>query len=112
MENIATPYSHIQYENENDENGNPAGGHAEAVGIDIFWQSGPLGTGPDRKERNGAFVEDLIYITIQRLSYYQESRFKSEYNANAIEYLEKALACLHARTAERTERGVEGTHEV
>lgn len=110
MENIATPYSHIEIENLT-EDGNPAGGHVSSVGIDIFWQSGPLGRGEDRKERNGAFVEDLLYIAISRLSYYQESRFKSDFNANAIEYLEKALACLHCRTAEREERGVEGTHE-
>ena len=43
-----------------DENGNPAGGITQGVGFTISWQNGPLGTGEERKEPNGAFVENVI----------------------------------------------------
>jgi hypothetical protein len=71
-----------------DENGNPAGGTTEGVGIFIEWQNGPLGRGADRREPNGAFVEGVIALT----------------------HLETALLWLQKRTADREEREVEGTH--
>jgi hypothetical protein len=96
----------------NDANGNPAGGTTTGTGISISWQNGPLGRGADRKEPNGAFVEGVIAAAIDRLEYYQASKFASPYNADAIVDLKHALRILEARTADREKRDVEGTHAV
>jgi len=95
---------------DNDENGNPAGGHTSGTGITIDWQNGPLGRGPDRKEPNGAFVEGVIQAAIGRIKYYQDSKFACRENAIALTHLETALLWLGKRTADREEREVEGTH--
>ena len=94
----------------NDANDNPAGGTTFGPGLCIGWQNGPLGRGDKRLEPNGCFVETVINAAIDRLMYYQQSRFESGYNADAIVHLEKALERLQARTADREERAVEGTH--
>jgi hypothetical protein len=77
-----------------DKEGNPAGGYFRCTGIDISWQNGPHGRGDDRKEPNGAFVEDVIDACADRIRYYQGGRFASDYNAKALEHLEAALAGL------------------
>lgn len=94
----------------NDANGNPAGGCTFAPGMAISWQNGPLGRGPDRREPNGAFVETVIAAALDRIAYYQNSRFESDYNARAMQHLEAALSALAERTADRESRDVEGTH--
>ena len=94
------------------EDGAPAGGSVKGTGIDIRWQSGPLGRDPDRMAPNGAFVEGVIAAAIQRLEYYQESQFRCRENALAITSLEVAKMWLEKRTRDRESRGVEGTHEV
>ena len=43
-----------------DKDGNPAGGVSSGRGFAISWQNGPLGRGVERREPNGAFVEDVI----------------------------------------------------
>ncbi len=100
----------IDYENFDDENGNPAGGWAEATGLRIDWQNGPLAVDGVRLEPSGAFVETVLAVAKSRLEYYQDSKFASTYNANAIRAIDEALAHLHQRTADREARGVEGTH--
>lgn len=95
-----------------DEDGNPHGGQTYATGLSISWQQGPLGSGAERREPNGAFVETVIAAAKNRLEHYQRSRFACEDNATAIECLDSALAVLHHRTTDREARGVEGTHEV
>ena len=102
----------IKVTNQNDANGNPAGGSVKGVGLSIEWQNGPLGRGADRKEPNGAFVETVIRAALQRIEYYQSTQFKSRHNALAITKLEEALHWLQARTADREKRQVEGTHKV
>jgi hypothetical protein len=97
-------------ENHLDEQGNPAGGYVDGVGLHIEWQNGPLGRGEERIEPNGAFVEDVIGAALQRIQHYQDSKFVCEENARAIVHLEQALTHLNLRTANREERGVEGTH--
>jgi len=94
----------------NDENGNPAGGATTGTGIMISWQNGPLGRDGERKEPNGAFVEGVIQAALDRLEYYQASKFKCRENALAITKLEEALHWCQHRTAKREERAVEGTH--
>lgn len=95
-----------------DADGNPAGGISEATGISIQWQNGPLGRGENRAAPNGAFVETVLDIAIDRLQHYQMGRFGTTYNTHAILSIREAIAHLNARTADRETRGVEGTHTV
>jgi len=94
-----------------DDNDNPAGGVTSGRGFTISWQNGPLGTGTNRREPNGAFVEDIIKAATKRLAFYQKSKFRCQENADALLLLREALARLENRTLDRTRRGVEGTHE-
>lgn len=95
-----------------DVEGNPAGGTTYGPGFSIGWQNGPLNRGGDRTEPNGAFVETIIAAVVDRLEFYQRSKFVSNYNAAALDHLNAALSTLHGRTAEREARAVEGTHQV
>ena len=100
--------------NLSDDEGNPTGGHANGVGINISWQDGPLGRGDDRMPPNGAFVEGVIEAALQRLQYYQSAslgRFACKENELAILELQGALFQLDRRTQRREAEGVEGTHE-
>lgn len=101
---------HIDSQHFNDENGNPAGGITTAVGLSVRWQDGPLGRGAERTEPNGAFVETVIAVAIDRLEYYNAGRFRCRENSLAITKLEEALHWLNHRTADREAREVEGTH--
>ena len=98
-------------ENYLDDDGNPAGGYVDGTGFEITWQSGPLGRGEDRKEPNGAFVEDVIAAAVQRIQHYQAGKFQCRENAIALTHLETALLWLDKRTRDREARAVEGTHE-
>lgn len=93
-----------------DENSNPAGGVSSGRGFVISWQNGPLGRDGDRIEPNGAFVEDVIQAVIGRIEFYQDSKFASVYNADAIAALKAAAKRLDDRTKDREDREVEGTH--
>ena len=103
--------SNIRQEHWTDDQGRPAGGVTEGTGFTISWQNGPLGRGAERREPNGAFVEHVIEAAIGRIMFYQGSEFASDYNAEALHYLLKALAALNLRTQNREIRKVEGTHE-
>lgn len=102
----------INIENKSDSDGNPAGGSVRGLGISIDWQDGPLGNGPSRKLPNGAFVEDVLWAVLQRLKFFQESKFKCRENSLAITKIEEALHWLDHRTQDRIARGVEGGHSV
>jgi hypothetical protein len=93
--------------------GLPAGGSAVSVGLGVSWQNGPM-VGDDGKRliKNGAFVEDLIAVAIDRLGYYQETKFACGENEAAISALEVAISALEARTTSCREWGIEGTHKV
>lgn len=95
-----------------DTDGNPAGGHTFGRGFAIAWQNGPLGRGDDRKDPNGAFVETIIAAARDRLDFYQQGKFNSDYNATAITHLDAALRALNQRTIDREKRDVEGTHSL
>ena len=104
----------IVTENNKDQNENPTGGSVRGTGISIDWQNGPLrenSTTP-MNVPNGAFVEGVIQSAIQRLEFFQESKYKCRENALAITKLEEALHWLNWRTSKRVERGVEGLHKV
>lgn len=102
--------SFIQHHDAVDADGNPAGGSTMATGISIRWQNGPLAVDGTRKEPNGAFVEDVIEAAIQRIEFYQRSKFHCLANAVALGHLYAAREALEERTRDRTDRGVEGTH--
>lgn len=91
--------------------GNPSGGTSQAKGVQINWQNGPLGIGADRKEPNGAFVEEVIQIAVDRINFYNDSKFRCRENSLAVTKLEEALHWLNFRTSRRTEQGIEGTHQ-
>jgi len=93
-----------------DAQGKPAGGVTVGRGFTIAWQRGPLGRGAERKEPNGAFVEDVIDAARDRLMHYQRGEFACEANADALRCLTAALEALDQRTRDRETRGVEGTH--
>jgi len=93
-----------------DEDDNPAGGMTYGTGYAIIWQNGPLGQGENRKEPNGAQVEDVIAAAIDRLEFFQRSKFACDYNKIAITCLYTALESLARRTVDRVFRGVEGEY--
>ena len=95
-----------------DADGNPAGGITQGIGFTISWQNGPLNIDGVRLPQNGAFVEHLVEAVLDRMAFYQGSKFACAENAEAIGLLERALAAMHRRTADREARGVEGTHEL
>ena len=117
----------IRAEHWNDANGNPEGGTTFGNGFAIGWQHGPLGRHADeclemrppidcaagctRREPNGAFVEDIIEAAVDRLRYYQNSRFACTENFEALAALGLALEWLDKRTRNREARAVEGTRE-
>lgn len=100
------------HNNKSDDQGRPAGGCTHGRGFTMAWQDGPLGSGADRAEPNGAFVEDVITAAIGRLEFYQASPFACDENASALRHLRSALEDLRDRTAQRQARGVEGTHDL
>lgn len=73
----------------------------------INFQNGPV------KESgvNGCYQEDLIAIVIDRLQDFQSGDYACRENALALTKLEEAMHWLGHRTADRMNRGVEGTSE-
>lgn len=72
----------------------------------VNFQKGPIGeTGV-----NGCQNEDLLAIVIDRLEYFQNGLYACRENALALTKIQEALHWLEARTADREERGVEGTN--
>ena len=108
---------HIMGHDECDVDGNPAGGYAadgnmsDGYRMHIHWQNGPVNREAGEKP-NGAFVEDVLEVCKRRLEFYQQSRFSSADNAEAIEHIETAIRALDRRRQDREERGVQGKHEV
>lgn len=92
--------------------GIPAGGVSSGRGFTISWQNGPLGVGTQRREPNGAFVEDVIQAVISRINEYQDSCFSCDENALALYHLRLAAEALDSRTTRRQAEAVEGTHRV
>lgn len=95
-----------------DAQGNPAGGKTEGLGLQIDWQNGALFDADGKAiEPNGAFLQTVLEACIDRLKYYQSSKFTCRENAVALTHLETAQLWLGKREAERADRGVLGTHE-
>lgn len=110
-------------ENALDENENPTGGcvvlHVDRRGdvefpaLIVNWQDGPRGQADGTlAEPNGAFVEDVLWAALQRLEFFNESKYRDRANSLAITHIEQALQALKDRQLERSHRNVEGKHEV
>ena len=95
-------------EHRTDEYDNPAGGNSSAVGVNISWQDGPLG---EDGEQNGAFVEHVLELLIDRMQFYQEGKFSCRENALVITKLKEARHWMWERRDDRKKRGVLGKHE-
>ena len=107
------PVRVVEFNNRYDKNGDPAGGYASGVGLEIKWQDGPVNRleGEKKDGLNGTFVEDVLEAVAQRLEFYQKSRFACKENAYALDDIRLALARLMDRRKDRQKRGVEGKHE-
>lgn len=98
-------------DNVTDENGNPTGGSVEGPGLKIDWQNGPVkGSTGDKPYGTGAFVEDVLLAAIQRLRFFQASKFSCRENAITLTHLEEALMWMQRRHEDRLVRGVQGEH--
>lgn len=102
-----------------DKDGNPTGGTVnmrmgERNPLRVQWQDGPRGKDAEGNlgPSNGAFVEDVIWAALQRLEFFQTSKYAHPANAEAVSHLHQALEMLNTRRVERADRGVEGQHEV
>ena len=96
--------------NDIDVNGNPAGGLARGIGIDIHWQNGTVNREASEIP-NGAFVEDVLDVCASRLQFYQDSPFACDENALARDYVNRAIEVLNLRRDDREARKVQGKHE-
>lgn len=74
----------------------------------VLFQNGPIA----EAGVNGITHEALLAILIDRLEGFQRGAYANRYNASALSALREAQEQLQARTRERVERGVEGTHTV
>lgn len=112
----------IEAVNSFDSEGNPTGGEVylkvtkngdtEHPAMVINWQDGPRGNADGSlSDPNGAFVEDAIWAAIQRLEFFNESKYRCRENSLAITKLEEALFILKDRQLSRSARNVEGKHE-
>lgn len=62
----------------------------------------------DARISDGTTTEEVLKALIHRLTFL-DGKFPSPYNSEAIAGLNVALVALEKRTADRVERGVEGT---
>lgn len=97
---------------------NPSGGSVQLalgdkIALLVNWQDGPRGNVDGELDPpNGAFVEDVLWAALQRLEFFNQSRYRCRENSIAISNIEKALFILKDRQLSRSDRGVEGKHEV
>lgn len=102
----------IETQHWTNQDGCPDGGTAHGVGLLINWQRGALIDDDGAAiPRNGAFVEEVIAAAIDRLEYYQRTKFACEENADAIADLKSAYHRIRKRQQRRTDEGTVGTHQ-
>ena len=92
--------------NTNDE-GKPHGGFTQGTGINIDWQCGPV----ENNSPNGAFVQTVIRVVIDRIKHYNECGFQCDENSEAIGHLRNAFDVLESRHQSRKVHGVHNTHD-
>ena len=86
-----------------DESGNPKGGWTRGEGFHIDWQNGV-------QMRSGAFIEEVLGGVIQRLQFFQGTKFACKENDAAISCIETVLAAMDLRLKGREARGVGGSY--
>ena len=79
-----------------------------AVFASVSFQKGPV----KEAGKNGCFMEDLLHICQHRLECFQAGPFACQENAEALDYITKALEALNRRTRSRQQRGVEGANQL
>lgn len=75
--------------------GLPKDGYTNAPGLSVAWHQCP--------------VEAVLVAVADRLQFYQNLKFKCPETRRALLKIHEALDALAARTADRADRGVEGT---
>ena len=75
--------------------------------IDITFQEGPI----QEVGINGAGIEDVIDVLVERLRGFNEGPTRCRENSLAITHLEEARNWLTRRTILRIQQGVEGSKE-
>lgn len=73
----------------------------------LSFQNGPI----NEAGVNGITHEALLAILIDRMEGFQAGPYANPFNDTALRRLRDAQEALLARTRERMERGVEGTHQ-
>ena len=111
--NLVPPLMVPVCHNHVDGNGNPSGGTAFGPGFCISWQNGPLGRPEDDgyPRLNGAFVEGVLRAVLNRIYFYQNSKFACEENAKASQLISEALSILESRRNRRVSAGTYGTNQ-
>lgn len=94
--------------NFSDHEDRPEGGVSTGVGFTISWQRGPC---PEPKDRNGAFLIEVLESCAVRLGFYQSSAFSCVENEQALGHLQDAINLLKARRDRRRAAGILGSHE-
>lgn len=74
--------------------------------VELLFQNGPI----PEVGINGLTNEVLLEVVRHRLQGFQSGRFACIENGLALTNIVSAIAWLNRRTADRTKRGVEGTH--
>jgi hypothetical protein len=82
----------------------PAAKASRTPYINITFQEGPI----NEVGVNGAHIEDVIDLLIDRLRGFNEGDTRCRENSLAITHLEEANLWLLKRTMNRVEQGVEG----
>lgn len=72
----------------------------------VEFQKGPRS---DENSRPGVLDVDLLEIVRDRLKAFQKGEMATEYNAQALMHIEKALRLMNQRVEDRMSRGVLGT---
>ena len=91
--------------NWSNEDGTHEGGVSCGVGYCISWQRGPLGD----DGRNGAFLLEVLGSCRSQLAYFQDSKFKSQENEDALSHLDATIVALESRRDRRSAEGTLGT---
>ena len=69
-----TQFQKLEINDKVDGDGIPTGGTAKGIGLSITWQEGPLGRGGERQAQNGALVEDVLRVCLNRLKFNQANK--------------------------------------
>ena len=90
------------------EDGTHEGGVSYGEGFCISWQRGSL----IDEGRNGAFLLEVLEACRSQLVYYQDSKFKSQENEDALNHLDASITALQSRRDRRSTEGKLGTTNV